>query len=55
MRINKQLCDICGSCVAVCPVDAITVKEFAVEINPEVCISCGKCMQVCPAGAIEEK
>jgi NAD-dependent dihydropyrimidine dehydrogenase PreA subunit len=52
MKINRELCDICGSCVAVCPVDAISVSEFCVTINQEKCIECGNCQQVCPAKAI---
>jgi len=52
MKINRELCDICGSCVAVCPVDAISVSEFCVTINQDKCIECGNCQQVCPAKAI---
>lgn len=52
MKINETLCDVCGTCVSVCPVDAIIVKEFKVEINEEICIECGRCSQVCPARAI---
>ena len=52
MKVNELLCDICGTCVAVCPVDAIRVSEFRVRIEQDVCIQCGKCEQVCPARAI---
>jgi len=52
MKIDQALCDICGTCVAVCPVDAISVTEFLVIINQEKCIQCGNCEQVCPAKAI---
>ena len=52
MIINTELCDICGTCVSVCPVDAINVEEFRVWIDAEKCIECGKCKQVCPARAI---
>jgi len=50
--IDKELCDICGTCVAVCPVDAITVNEFEVIIDNKKCINCLKCQQVCPIKAI---
>jgi ferredoxin len=52
MRINRALCDICGTCVAVCPVDAIVVKEFYVSLDNDICIECGNCEQACPARAI---
>lgn len=54
MIINRNLCDICGSCVAVCPVDAISISEFSVTIHQDQCIQCGNCVQVCPAKAISE-
>ncbi|MCF7920359.1 MAG: 4Fe-4S binding protein [Candidatus Cloacimonetes bacterium] len=53
MRIITELCDICGTCVSVCPADAIIVEEFQVSIDNARCIECGKCRQVCPARAIE--
>jgi Fe-S-cluster-containing hydrogenase component 2 len=52
MKIDKDKCDICGTCVSVCPVDAIFVSEFEVEIDNEKCISCQKCKIVCPFHAI---
>lgn len=54
MKIKQQLCDICGTCVSVCPTDAIRVSETRVWIEPEICISCGKCALVCPIKAIYE-
>ena len=43
------------SCVAVCPVDAIS-NEAGVDrklfIDPDGCIECGSCMSVCPNSAI---
>ena len=55
MKINHELCDVCGTCVAVCPADAITVTEFQVSINNEKCTKCMNCLQVCPIKAIEEE
>lgn len=37
-----------GSCAAVCPFDAISVKDGHVEINSEKCTGCGKCVEECP-------
>lgn len=55
MLIRKELCDICGSCAAVCPVDAISLEEFRAFIDPEKCIECGNCLKICPARAIIAK
>ena len=53
VKIDKEKCDACGSCVEVCPVEAITVKEKA-EVNEDECIDCGTCIDECPEGAISE-
>ena len=41
-------CVGCGDCAAVCPVDAICVKNSLAHVNPEICIGCGKCVNTCP-------
>ncbi len=43
-----------GSCIKVCPVDAIEkTKAGYLEIDKEKCIACGKCIDVCPTGVIK--
>jgi ferredoxin len=43
-----------GSCVNVCPVDAIHTTPEAGQyfIDPEVCTWCGACVPACPVDAI---
>lgn len=42
-----------GSCISVCPVDAIKKDgQGLVKVNPDKCIGCGKCIDVCPTGVI---
>ncbi|MBN1412822.1 MAG: 4Fe-4S binding protein, partial [Spirochaetales bacterium] len=42
-----------GSCIKVCPVDAISYdSEGLVWVNRETCIGCGKCIDVCPTGVM---
>jgi len=53
--IENEKCDFCGTCVAVCPTDAIDLKEFTVEVNAERCIGCASCVDICPLGVPEIK
>lgn len=42
-----------GSCVRVCPFDAIHVNDNGVAVvDPEKCTGCGKCVSECPRGII---
>ena len=51
MKIN-ECCIACGTCMTLCPVDAISVGEPYV-IDNDVCIDCGTCVDDCPVNAIE--
>lgn len=43
-----------GTCVKVCPVDAIkTTGDGLVTVDGELCISCGKCVDICPTGVMK--
>ncbi len=43
-----DLCDQCGVCADVCPVDAIEEENGVYLIDAEVCIDCGECVAACP-------
>ena len=53
--IDVQKCDFCGTCVTVCPTDAIDLKESDINVDPELCIGCGSCADICPFGVPEVK
>ncbi len=49
----KKGCIALGSCIRVCPVDAIAYDtEGLVWVNRDTCVGCGKCMEVCPTGVM---
>ena len=49
--VINQDCIACGSCIAECPVDAISEGDIYV-IDPNTCTDCGTCVDVCPTEAI---
>jgi polyferredoxin len=54
MAADKDLCDDCGACSRVCPMD-IDVRAFAATGKRVVtgeCILCQRCAHVCPRGAL---
>lgn len=53
--VITDLCDGCGVCVEVCPVNAITMTAGKAKIDPFLCISCGACIPICPREAIDFK
>ena len=51
--IDNERCDFCGTCVAVCHVDAIELKISTILVDPEVCTLCEACVDICPLGIPE--
>jgi len=50
----KYGCLAGGSCIKVCPVDAISRDEKnRIWVNKDLCISCEKCVAVCPTGVMQ--
>ena len=44
-----------GSCVSVCPANAIHVAGGVAKVNEAACIGCGMCAKTCPRGLIDLK
>jgi Fe-S-cluster-containing hydrogenase component 2 len=51
--IDNERCDFCGTCVAVCPTDAIELKESVVIVDEALCTLCFACVDICPLGIPE--
>ena len=52
-KLCKSGCLGYGSCVRVCPVNAIDIRDGVAHVHRDRCIGCGKCAAVCPRHVIE--
>lgn len=50
-KVDKKMCNGCGACKEVCPVDAIKIKDGKAVISDD-CVECGACVSQCPREAI---
>jgi ferredoxin len=56
IRVDWDKCVQCGACVAICPTDALYIKDkktMEVAFDPDKCIACELCIRPCPPRAIE--
>ncbi len=55
IEVDSNRCFSCGACVALCPVEAISIAEdFSIQFNKEKCVGsvCNICVDACPVRAI---
>jgi L-aspartate semialdehyde sulfurtransferase ferredoxin len=56
IEVDSDKCFSCGSCIALCPVEAISsAKDSTVQFDKEKCVgsTCSVCVDACPARAIK--
>ncbi len=55
IKRNTAQCTHCGTCTAVCPTGALSVKrpEMSVEFKQKKCSVCGLCVPACPPRVME--
>jgi L-aspartate semialdehyde sulfurtransferase ferredoxin len=56
IEVNSDKCFDCGTCVALCPVEAISLdQDGTVQFDKELCLgsTCSICVDACPARAIK--
>ncbi len=51
-EVDSDLCTGCGTCVEICPMKAIKLKDDLSLIKKKRCIGCGNCAAKCPSEAI---
>jgi ferredoxin len=52
IKIDNGRCDECGTCVSVCPVNALLLEK-TLRVDQKTCISCGACVKACPFRALD--
>ncbi|MBN1577930.1 MAG: 4Fe-4S binding protein [Chitinispirillaceae bacterium] len=52
LKIDKKVCDRCGTCISVCPCNALLLTDELSVIRDQ-CTQCGTCVAICPVGALE--
>ncbi len=53
IKINNKLCDECGTCVGVCPTEALLLKVASLQVDNTICTDCGNCITICPVAALK--
>jgi len=56
IEVDTEKCFSCGSCVALCPVEAISIaKDLTVQFDKAKCVgsTCSICVDACPTRAIK--
>jgi Fe-S-cluster-containing hydrogenase component 2 len=56
VEVDSQECFSCGTCVSLCPVEAISIdKDGSVVFDREKCVgsTCSACVDACPTRAIK--
>lgn len=48
VKLQRDKCQGCVSCVKVCPTEAIRVRAGKAEILSDRCVDCGSCARKCP-------
>ncbi|MGE4587227.1 MAG: DUF362 domain-containing protein [Mangrovibacterium sp.] len=51
-KINLDRCIGCGSCIDVCPMNAISIVDGKAVIDLDKCANCHACESACPVDAI---
>jgi ferredoxin len=51
-RIDRELCQVCGTCLEVCYINALKIEDGELSFDPDLCLGCGLCASRCPDQAV---
>ena len=51
-EVNPDECIGCGTCIDICPMNALSLEEEISSVNRKRCIGCGNCVAKCPSDAL---
>ena len=54
-EVDPELCEACGECIEICPMEALSIDADYSSVDLDRCIGCGVCVATCPNNAIELK
>ncbi len=52
IKVERERCDLCGACVAVCAPLALRVTGASLIYDAAACTACGDCVITCPVEAL---
>jgi len=50
--VDEDLCYGCAACIALCPVDALTLEGLLAIVDEPICSHCELCIPACPVHAL---
>jgi ferredoxin len=50
--VDRKKCAGCGTCLDICPVEAIKIVDNVAQISEADCAECGTCVDECPEKAL---
>jgi len=53
VKVEKDECIGCETCVPVCPVNSISMVDGVAVIDQNTCTQCENCVSTCPVEAIK--
>ncbi len=51
--VDKGKCTGCGTCVSICPVEALKIVDNHCVVSEADCADCGTCVDECPDKALK--
>ncbi len=52
-KVNPDDCTACETCISVCPMESITIKDSVALVEESTCIGCGLCVHHCADQAMQ--